>query len=527
MANELDKVVEDSARGGFFLMSGSILSTVIMAIAAILVGRLLGPALYGEYALALVIPTLLSIFGDFGINTGTVKFAASLRSRGENEQIRKIILTGLLFQALVGLGISGVSFAFADFFAVLINRPGLSFYIQIMSISILFQTIYAAVMSIFVGLDKTEYNALTGGIQAAAKTVSSIALVLLGFSVAGAALGYVTGYAVACIIGVGIVFFKILRPLKKGDKGDFIQTLKMLVNYGTPLYITVLLIGFMPLYQQVILAFFASNFEVGNFRAAANFLTLISTIPSSITSALLPAFSKLDFLRAEGLTVFFKRANKYTCLLIVPIATLVIILSEEVVRVVYGSAYQSASLFLLIGCLSYFLAGLGYLTLSSLFNGLGETRTTLKITAVNCFIILVLAPILVSAYGVPGVMLTSLLSNAIAITYGAIIARTRFKIEFDVYPTIKIYLVSAASAIPSLLLLRFTSLSDLVALVAGGVLYLLVYITLVPLAKIIGYYELQKATQVIQKIRILAPIARPVLKYQEKILRLRTVEQPP
>jgi O-antigen/teichoic acid export membrane protein len=521
MRNELDKVVEDSARGGFFLMSGTILSTIIMAIAAILIGRLLGPELYGEYTLTLVVPTLLLLFADLGMNAGVAKFAASLRIKGENDQITKIIRYALLFQTLVGLSVFAVNFAFADLFAVLIHRPGMGFYIQIVSISILFQVIYTTAMAAFVGLDKTEYNALTSNIQATIKTVTSITLVLLGFSIAGAVIGYVAGYVVASIVAAGILFFKILKPLDNVNKGSLMQTLKILANYGTPLYISILLVGFMPLYQQIILALFTSNFDIGNYRAATNFLTLMSAVPLSITTALLPAFSKFDSPKAEGIKVFFKRANKYTCLLIIPIATLLIILSNEIVQVIYGPAFQPASLFLSIGCLPYFLVGLGYLTLTSLFNGLGETRTTLKIAAVNFLIILALAPILVSAYTVIGVIVTSLLSNTVAMLYAAHIARSKFEIKFDASSTIKIYLVSAASTIPSLLLLRFISMPNLVALVAGGITYLLMYTTLIPLTKTIGYYELQRATQVIQKIRILAPIAKPVLKYQEKILRLR------
>jgi hypothetical protein len=120
---------------------------------------------------------------------------------------------------------------------------------------------------------------------------------------------------------------------------------------------------------------------------------------------------------------------------------------------------------------------------------------------------------------VAGVITTSFLSNAVAMLYATYIAKTEFAVEFDVRSNIKIYLASAASAIPSLLLLQFTSLPDFVAVIAGGVLYLFVYTTLIPLARIIGYNELQKATQVIEKIQLLAFIAKPVLKYQEKILR--------
>ncbi|NIS80165.1 MAG: oligosaccharide flippase family protein, partial [Anaerolineales bacterium] len=80
MSTELLKIAEDSARGGFFLISGSILATLISAIATIVVARLLGPELYGQYALALVIPTLLFLIADVGINQGIIKFSASLRT---------------------------------------------------------------------------------------------------------------------------------------------------------------------------------------------------------------------------------------------------------------------------------------------------------------------------------------------------------------------------------------------------------------------------------------------------------------
>jgi len=81
MSTELLKIAEDSARGGFFLISGSILATVISAVATIIIARLLGPELYGQYALALVIPQLLFLFADVGINQGLTKFSASLRAQ--------------------------------------------------------------------------------------------------------------------------------------------------------------------------------------------------------------------------------------------------------------------------------------------------------------------------------------------------------------------------------------------------------------------------------------------------------------
>ena len=460
------------------------------------------------------------LFTDLGINQGIIKFAASLRAKEEADRVTKIIQSGILFRVLIGTVVFAVNFVFADLFAVFMNRPNISLYIQIASITIGFQVIYTTATSAFVGLDKTEYNVLTTNIQATVKTTLSVTLVLLGVSVTGAIIGHVAGSIIAGIIGAGILFFKLLKPSRNSGDDGFIQNLKILTTYGMPLYISVVLTGFLPLYQNLILAYFTSDIYIGNFKAATNFIALITVVSMSITTALLPAFSKLNSSTTNTIKAFFKLANKYTCLLIVPTTTLILIYSREIVQIIYGSTYQSASLFLSINSLLYLLVAIGYLTLNSLFNGMGETRTTLKIALMNFLTFIILAPVLAKNYGVPGLIIASLISNTIATSYASHIARTKFKIEFATNSIIKIYLISAISTIPSLLLLHFTSLPELFKVIAGGVLYLFIYTTLTPLTRVVSAPELQTVTYVTQKIGPLTLIAEPILKYQQKILRV-------
>jgi len=522
MTDELVEVAEDSARGGFFLVSGNALAMVIMAFGSILVGRLLGPELYGQYALALVVPQLLFLFTDLGINQAIIRFAASLRATGEVGRVTRIIQSGMLLRVIIGMTIFAVNFALAGLFAVFLNRPNIAMYIQIASISIIFQVVYTTVASASVGLDKTEYNALTVNIHATVKTTLSIILVLLGFSVTGAIIGHVGGYIIASIIGAGILFFKLLNLSRGCEKDSFVKNFRILASYGMPLYVSILLIGFLPLYQNLMLAFFTTGYiDIGNFKAATNFIALISVLSMSITTALLPAFSKLNSSTSEKIKSFFKLANKYTCLLVIPTTTLIIIFSKEIVQIIYGSAFQSAPLFLATYCPLFFLVAIGYLNLTSLFNGLGETRITLKMTFINFLVFIVLAPVLSKTYGVIGLIVASLISNATATSYASYMARASFKIEFATRSIIKIYLVSAMSGIPSLMLLHFTSFPELFNIIVGGALYFLIYATLTPLTQIISNSELQTVTYIVEKIRPLTLIAKPLLKYQGKILDMR------
>src|SRR4030042_7103034 len=131
MSNDLTKVAEDSARGSFFLISGTALATVIMAVSAILIGRFLGPELYGQYTLATVVPQLLYLFTDLGINQGVTKFTATFNSRGETDRLARTIKHAMLLKAIIGVALFIINYVFAEAFAVtFLQRSDLDFSIR-------------------------------------------------------------------------------------------------------------------------------------------------------------------------------------------------------------------------------------------------------------------------------------------------------------------------------------------------------------------------------------------------------------
>jgi hypothetical protein len=69
-------------------------------------------------------------------------------------------------------------------------------------------------------------------------------------------------------------------------------------------------------------------------------------------------------------------------------------------------------------------------------------------------------------------------------------------------------------------MLHFTQLPRLFNVTIGGLLYVFTYVTLAPFTGIVTTSELQTVTNIIQKTRPLALIAKPVLTYQQKLLRM-------
>jgi O-antigen/teichoic acid export membrane protein len=522
--NELTNVARDSARGGFYLFSGTALATIVLAVGSILIARILGPEVYGQYALVMTVPQLMYLFTELGINEGITKFTADMLRRGEEKRIEKLVKHGLLLRVSIGLLIFLINYVLADLIAsFLLNRPELAFYLRIGATTILFQVIFTTAASTFVGLDKAEYSALTLNVQSVSKTLISLTLVVIGFTLTGAILGHVISYVISAFAGI-LLLTIILRRLKKSeDKNIPGLNLQLLVKYGTPLYISILLTGFIPFVQNLVLAFFTTDAQIGNFKAAINFATLMTTMAIPITTALLPAFSKLSSGGKNVVKDFFKIANKYTAALIVPAATLVILFSNQIVQIIYGSTYYSASAYLSLYCFLYFLVGIGYLTFASLYNGLGETKINLRISLITFVMMLSISIPLTQLHGVTGLILAFVVSSAAGQIYALYYAKKRFNVGFDKSALLKIYLISLISSIIPITILNFSNLPTALTASFGSIFYLVSYISLFPITRIITADELQKIKSIAQTVPLLWIIAKPVLLYQGKLLKFRLV----
>ncbi|MEM3437855.1 MAG: oligosaccharide flippase family protein, partial [Nitrososphaerales archaeon] len=367
-SNKLIDIAEDSARGGFFLFTGNTLSLIILAIGSIIVARLLGPENYGLYSLSLVIPSILSGFIDFGMSNALIMYSVKFRVEGKSNLVASILKSGLIFKLILCIIISIICFIFSDIFATyILNRTDMSFIVKISSFLILFQTIFTTLNSSFIGLDRMEGSALIMNTQAIIKITLSSLLIIAGFNVIGALTGHILGYTIATFVG-SIILFKYYKRLGKPSKNSFISNIKVMLSYGFPLYLSALLGLFLSQYQTIILAFFTSNIEIGNFSIATNLSSLINVLIFPLM-VLFPAFSKVN-PNSDEIKKVFKLSVKYVALLIIPATVIIAILSKDIVYTLYGYSYDLAPLFLSLYILQFLYTGFGSIVITYLFSGI-------------------------------------------------------------------------------------------------------------------------------------------------------------
>jgi peptidoglycan biosynthesis protein MviN/MurJ (putative lipid II flippase) len=144
----------------------------------------------------------------------------------------------------------------------------------------------------------------------------------------------------------------------------------------------------------------------------------------------------------------------------------------------------------------------------------------MKISLITFILVAALTPIFTLAYSVVGLIIAFLIANTIGISYGAFYARRKYAVQFDLAGTAKILFVSLVCVVP-LIAVRYAALPIYLTLVLGAGVYLAVYLTLLPLSRVLTAGELKLVNGVLQKIRFLKLIGKVTVNYELKLCQTR------
>ncbi len=514
-----------SATGSFQLLIGVALSTVIMAIGTIILGRLLTADEFGLYAVVVIPVTTINLFRDWGINSAMTKYIASYRVSSKEGEMRDIIVAGLVFEVAVGLALSLLSFSLAHFVAsVVFHRPESAYYITIVSVSIVSGALLTVSQAVFIGFERMELNSFTLVCQAIVKTATGPVLVFLGYSILGAVIGYTLSFVAAGIIGVACFYFILLRPLGKGVKraSNIMKTLKTMAKYGVPLSISSILGGILAQTYALIMPSFADNTMIGSYMTAANFSILLTFLSIPIATVLFPAFAKLDPNNEQELVrTVFASSIKYTSILLVPATMILMTLSGPMIGTLYGEKYACGPFFLTIAVIGNLFALLGSLSAGSLLSGVGETRMLMKLSMVTLVIGLPLGFILIPTLGITGLIVANILAGVPSMVWVLYWIWKHYQAKADFQSSAKILLASAIAAVTAYLPTYFLNTANWVKLLIGLLIFLTVYVLGAPVIGAIRQAEITTLRTMFSGMGIVSRIIDLPLNAAEKAAQTR------
>jgi O-antigen/teichoic acid export membrane protein len=360
-------------------------------------------------------------------------------------------------------------------------------------------------------------------IQSIVKTGLIVALVILGLGTLGAVTGFTVGSIFAGLIGV-LLMWTMYKSLPKPthSKLEIMANIKTMFNYGLPLSIGSIIGGFQTQFFSYILAIYVlNNAAIGNYNVALNFLVLINFFATPVTTMLFPAFSKLDPQKDKDvLKNVFQFSVKYAALVIVPVTTMVIALAQPAISTIFGDKYVQAPLFLALSSIGYLYTAIGNMSLSNLINGQGYTRFNLKLTILSVAIAFPLSIVLISQFGVTGLIVAGLVNGLPSVFIGLRFIKKHFGVSVDWVSSAKILFSSAITAILTYVLTSQLAFSSLVRLVIGVIVFVVVFIFAAVATRTLNSADINNLREIVDA---LGPLRKPLRFLINLIEKLMTI----
>ncbi|MFQ5710580.1 MAG: oligosaccharide flippase family protein [Candidatus Geothermarchaeales archaeon] len=527
----MSKVVDiarTSARSSVNFFIGLTLSTLITSIGTMIVMRLLDPGEYGLVAVALIAPTILSLFGDWGMSFALTRDITRYRVQDDGGRIKVAMRVALLFEAAAGSLLAVASLVSAGFVAVyLFYRPQVAPLIQIASILVLGNALRISAEAVFLGFERLEYTSFVRVTRSVIWAVTGPVLVILGLGALGVVIGTVVAYLIAGVVGVTLATLAFYRRMGGGGGNPTPgETFQRMFRYGLPLTLATLLGGYnpwtglFPELHKLVLAWFVTDTEIGNFIVAVKFMILISLLTFPMSASLFPVFSKIDPVKENReLATLFKLSVKYSSLLVVPAAAASMALSKPLVYAIFGSKYASAPLYVTLYAAVFFLTSVGFLSVPSALIGLGETKTRMLLSVVTIAVFGVLGPTLTLEYGVTGLIVGIFAAFTVGQTYGLRWMYKHYGISVDWMPSARICLASmGAASMAYLSTFQVVFRPQLALVFVGGLIFIVFYLILLPLVKAVDSDDINNLRKILGELGPFSGLIIPLINLEEKIL---------
>lgn len=378
---------------------------------SILFARMLGPADLGIYGIVFNIYQIMTSIAVFGVPSAITKYITEHAENSKKE--KQFFFTGLILVLILSGIISLIYILLSPFAATyLYENMGISYYMILSAIAILFASFNSFTISYFQGTHKMKEISLLNISNSIVFLITSF-IFLYFFGLIGAFYAIIITALLTSIFG--IIILKQKTNIKKFEFYFEEETAKKLLNFGFPILLSSITILPINLLSRTLLAIRHGYDQVGYLQVALAIQTMILFIPSAISTNIFPWFSlnssdnNREYLREK-----IPQLTRIFIFLIGIIMILFIPISGYFVTILYGSKYFAS-----IELMQWLLLETLFISQIQIYNSyamsISKNYLILKLDILSLLLTVPLLYILVERYGALGVVWTSILVRAVVL----------------------------------------------------------------------------------------------------------------
>lgn len=306
---------------------------IIKAVIVIYAARALGTAGYGVFSYAITLAGFFGIFVDPGINSVLVRDGA----KATPEERQSLFSTTLIMKAII-LALSVIVVIFiAPLFSTL---PGAKILLPLVALIIVFDSTREFLASLFRAEERMQWDA-------ASFLLENAAIVVFGFIflwIAATPLSFTYAYVAGTAVGAITAIWLLRGRFKNVFAGASARRMKEIIQTAWPFAVTGALGILLTNTDILIISWMRSATEVGVYSAAIRIIQVLYIVPGVIQMGTMPLIARLAKRDNERFRAVLERTLTLIFLVSIPLSLGGMILSTQVMQLVFGAAYISGGL---------------------------------------------------------------------------------------------------------------------------------------------------------------------------------------
>ncbi len=396
------------ARNTTYLTGALIGQKVLSFLYVLILARLVGVSITGDYFSALSFMTLFMIFIDFGLTTAFIRQTARNRAEGQadfNYVITfKVITSILVVAALLGtvtlleaMGRGHPDIAFVRWAAI------------VMVVDSFTQTLYGY----FRGVQLLQYESIGTLLHRVMVMLVGITGLILGANPIITMIALLAGSFSNFLYAA----FHLWRHGVHWTPSINWPILRRLLTIAIPFGIAGVFTSIYASSDNVLLSIFTDQRAVGLYALAAKIILAFQIIPQGLVAATFPAMSSAFVDNRDRLTKIFQYSMQYLMVFAIPLMVVLFLLADQIIILGWGQVWLDA-----VWPLRFLALGLPFLFLNfpvgHLLNASNQqTRNTINI-AITVVVNIILNLVFIERYGYQSVTVVALISSALLFSLG-------------------------------------------------------------------------------------------------------------
>jgi len=432
---------------------------ILSLMLALVIGRTLGPELFGQYMLIFQLYFIFQMTSAFGLRILLTREIAAQRDK---------VYIYLSNGVLLGLFASFINISIMILAVLLLDYEGeIAKGAYIISISVFASSLFEIFSGILAGYEKIKNIAYSWIYFLALKTVLSVIFLLLGYGL----ISIIIIHVITKFLQVGLGYYYITRSIGRPKIQIDIRLCKKMINMAWSLGLLIICISIFWRIDAIMLSKMTSDEIVGNYGAAFKIFHVALLALRSFFLAFFPMLSLLYTERRSDFQKACRKAIRYLIMLSLPLSLFFSVLAPRMMTLVWGPEFSDS-----IIVLQVIIWSLIPFAITEVFgNALVASKNQvvhLILNAITLLIKFILNYFLILKYGIYGPAIATLISLSLLgfMQIPFVIPKlVPFKTQTLMIPLVKIII---AFILMGFVIFLFNPINMEIGLLCAGVVYL-------------------------------------------------------